>query len=448
MSRKATGTIEWVPADPKKGETRGHYRARISLKDGARPWIDFDPGPRSDVAEKSARHRAEGIAEDARRRGLTAKDFGITTKAMRAEIAAAPDMSKWIETWLESRRARGHTSVRENESHWEHHIKAIVGGRHIRDWTQDDMRALSRDLDRKVQANEVRWKTSLNIWATASKMCRDSCTSKIDALRVRDDNPARDVAPPDRGAEISKQFLYPSEFARFVWCADVPAKWRLVVALAVFLYPRADELRELSWQDVDLDHGVIHIHRTKHRETGDAKSTKTKHPRRFSIEPRLIPLLKMMHDACGGEGKVCDMPSERDMARGLRRWLWKANVRRSELHYDTPTTKKITFHDLRATGVTWEAVRGTDPLKIQQRAGHEDFATTQGYIRTAEAVRAGFGQVFPSLPEFKKERLRTGPDPESSGESSGAENRALTIENYCGADGTRTRGLRRDRPAL
>jgi len=58
----------------------------------------------------------------------------------------------------------------------------------------------------------------------------------------------------------------------------------------------------------------------------------------------------------------------------------------------------ITWHDLRATGLTWMAVRGDDPLKIQQRAGHSDFATTQLYVRTAEAVRDGFGEPFPPLP--------------------------------------------------
>jgi hypothetical protein len=45
------------------------------------------------------------------------------------------------------------------------------------------------------------------------------------------------------------------------------------------------------------------------------------------------------------------------------------------------------------------AIRGDDPLKIQQRAGHADFNTTQGYIRTAEAVREGFGRPFPRLPD-------------------------------------------------
>jgi hypothetical protein len=43
-------------------------------------------------------------------------------------------------------------------------------------------------------------------------------------------------------------------------------------------------------------------------------------------------------------------------------------------------------------------VRGDDPLKIAQRAGHTDFATTQGYIRRAEELRAGYGETFPPLP--------------------------------------------------
>jgi hypothetical protein len=37
-------------------------------------------------------------------------------------------------------------------------------------------------------------------------------------------------------------------------------------------------------------------------------------------------------------------------------------------------------------------------LKIKQRAGHTTFQTTEGYIREAEAVRQGFGDVFPTLP--------------------------------------------------
>lgn len=43
-------------------------------------------------------------------------------------------------------------------------------------------------------------------------------------------------------------------------------------------------------------------------------------------------------------------------------------------------------------------MRGDDPLKIQRAAGHAVFQTTEGYIRDADALREGFGKVFPELP--------------------------------------------------
>jgi hypothetical protein len=87
------------------------------------------------------------------------------------------------------------------------------------------------------------------------------------------------------------------------------------------------------------------------------------------------------------------------MARNFRRWLWKAGVRRAALHETNAQSQNITWHDLRATGATWMAVRGDDPLKIMQRCGHRDYGTTLRYVREAEAVRDGFGDPFPALPQ-------------------------------------------------
>jgi len=118
-------------------------------------------------------------------------------------------------------------------------------------------------------------------------------------------------------------------------------------------------------------------------------------------------MLSAMHDEKEGEGLVVALPSERAMARNVRRWLWKAGVRRPELHEGPPTEAR---HDLHATGATWMAVRGDDdPLKIKQRCGHTTFATTEIYIREAEAVREGFGEVFLVLPEVLIQfvRIRT-----------------------------------------
>jgi integrase len=394
---KRTGTIHRY-APPKPGEQLGHYVVRCSAPDGSRPIFHLDPSPESPAAEVAARKVAEDISAELSRKGLGAARS--RKRAVRDAAATASDgMEAWLALWIVERKRRGYTSTPENRSHYVEHIEPAIGPKHVRDWTADDLRILTRVLDAKVQDGKLSWKSAANVWGTATKMCKDASSSKLDALRVRTDNPAAGVLGPDRGARTVKQYLYPSEFLKFVSCEDVPLVWRRAVAIAIYVFPRAGELRVLRWEDVDLAHGTIHIHRARDRNTGEEKPTKTAVARRFSIEANLRPLLKAMHDARGANAHVSELPSERDMARGFRRWLAKAGVNRAELHTSSRTRKAMTFHDLRATGLTWLAVRGDDPLKIMQRAGHVDFATTQGYIREAEAVREGFGDVFPPLPQ-------------------------------------------------
>jgi hypothetical protein len=45
-----------------------------------------------------------------------------------------------------------------------------------------------------------------------------------------------------------------------------------------------------------------------------------------------------------------------------------AGVKRAELHRTDKTRKALTWHDLRATGVTWMAIRGDDLQRIQHPA--------------------------------------------------------------------------------
>ena len=163
---------------------------------------------------------------------------------------------------------------------------------------------------------------------------------------------------------------------------------------------RGREVNALRWEDVDLDRGIVLIHRSFNRETGEVKSTKSDTARRIPIEPELRPLLRAMHEESGGQGPVVAVAgTNRKLSRQVRRCLALAGVEREELFAMGDATRKaMTFHDLRATGITWCAVRGDDALKIKQRAGHASFSTTEGYIREAENLREGFGMVFPPLP--------------------------------------------------
>ena len=368
----------------------GRLQGQVQYADGSRKRLKPFPKGTSDLMarERTAYHAA-----------IYAKIYPKKAKQEVSQELPDTPMGRWVKAWLADRTARGYSSVRDNTAHYLLHIAPSAGVKHVRDWDRDDFRKLSRDLDAKVQDKKLAWKSAINIWATATKMAGDAAESKKDEIRCRADNPATGVRGPDRGDDVGEQCLYPSEFLRFVACDKVPQRWRRIVALAIYLYPRDAELRALQCRDLDLEHVSMRITKALSKRTGEIKATKGRRHRTVTIEDAIVPLLALIKEEQEETGAlVPDMPSERDMARGLRRWLKKAGVDRHELHYRTPTTRPIRFHDLRATGITWMAIRGDDPLKIQHRAGHTDFETTQRYIRMAEASREGFGIVFPELP--------------------------------------------------
>lgn len=204
---------------------------------------------------------------------------------------------------------------------------------------------------------------------------------------------------------------HPSEFEAFAQCEDVPLTWRVALAVAVYTYLRDAELRVLAPSDVDVEHGVVSVNRAWDRRKREIKPTKGRRRRLVPIEPAILPLLSQLKSEAEKAGRAtlfAGLPSERDMARGLRRYRKKAGVERSELHEPTPTTRPIRFHDARSTGITWMAVRGDDAFEIQRRAGHRKIETTDRYVRLAEAVSSdAFGSVFSSLPGFVRGFVRS-----------------------------------------
>jgi hypothetical protein len=103
--------------------------------------------------------------------------------------------------------------------------------------------------------------------------------------------PATDVRGPDRGDDAGEQCLYPSEFLQFVECEQVPLRWRRIVALATYFYPRDAEIRALQCRDVDTEHLSMKITKAIDRRTGQVKATKGRRHRNVPIEVNAVPLL-------------------------------------------------------------------------------------------------------------------------------------------------------------
>ena len=392
---KRSGTLEGPFTD---ANGKRFWRGKVRLQDGSRSRVEI-PDPKL-YSETASRNHVAFCQED--EDATHAIYLAKLAKLARPKVATAPVVTdegdRWFGAWEAARIKRGLSSVRDNRRHFMSYIRPAVRGKHVRDWTSEDGRAIVALLDSLIAGGEISAKYAGNIWGTATKMSADAVKSKVETLRVRQDNPLRDVEGPDDGDERTKQFLYPSEFVQLVSCADIPSRWRRAIVLAIYAFPRAGELRALRWEDVDLAHGLITVHQAFDRRTRETGSTKSGKGRNVPIEPTLVPLLRVMHAERDESGLVCPMPNR--MASRLREWLTKAGVTRRALTDETSeTTKPLAWHDLRATGLTWCAVRGDEPMKIMQRAGHADLATTMLYVRTADAVGTSFGNVFPTLPD-------------------------------------------------
>ncbi len=414
--RPATGSIKWRfdpdRVDPETGKLAPGFRwwGRVTKADGSRPFVSLDASI-LEHEEERARVCAVETADWFRENPHVDAEVGFT-------------VSEYATKWHAWREARGLTCVKDDRARLRNHVLDVLGPLDVRKVTRLDLERLVERLDKRISKGEMGWKVAALAWSNVARMFKDACSAKKLDLRVRADNPADNVQPPERGTKKEKQYLWPSEFLALVSCPKVPRRWRVLFSLAVYMYARAGEIEALGWEDVTFDTMTIHIHRSvdRVRKRGKVKSTKTGVSRRIPMEAELYPLLRMLHDEAGGKGRVvAAMPSPGMLSRKLKHYLAKAGVKRAELFAADATRKAITFHDLRATGITWMAARGDDPLRVKQRAGHSSFSTTEGYIREAENLGASFGRVFPPLPDLAR------------GFGSGLDSAELETENLSGS---------------
>ena len=416
-----------------------HFKARITLNDGSREWIHLRPG----LTREAAKAKARELSERARSQNRVKIDGRSTTSGARGGRETVED---WADRWLTDREKRGIANVSTDRWNLGKYLFERFGDLPMTSVTRDDVESVVEKLDRRIADGEISWKTAANVWSTIAKMFADASNSKVRSLRVRSDNPALGVRGPDRGGKKAKTYLYPDELLVLASSEKVPLADRRLVALAVYLFVRPGELEALTWDDVDLEHKTVAVHASIDRRTDKETTTKTEVPRKNPIEPELVPLLKVMRNACGGKGRVAP-PMLAKLAPFLRRCLKLAGVKRPALSPSSPTVKPITFYDLRATGITWMAVRGDKPQVIQRRAGHTRYETTDGYIREAENLDpTAFGTPFPPLPPSLLGAKSSG---ESSSGRGGVRITSRTrTEKRGGGAGNRTRVRKRLAPCF
>jgi len=457
MPRAPTGTVEYRQAT---GTAPSGWWARVTCADKSRPWLPLTRGsewPNTPQGRERAKEAARGLSERIREKGLGAvqpSGPAAGVASVKSKPSEADTVDGFAKLWLDDRDRRGLRSRKTDEGRYRIHIAPTIGTKAIRDVQPDDLRAVVESLDTAVREDRMAWLTAVKCWALVTKMFADSCQSKTTTLRIRHDDPTRSVKGPDRGETKSKQWLYPVEVSKLLACQgdEVPQEWQRLYALAIYLYLRPGELAALTWDDVNFEQAYVNVCKALDFKSGTIKTTKTKTTRKVPIQPSLVPLLRHLHEESGGKGRVIEFPQLDGLADTLRGHLTAAGVTRSDLHDDGKTAKRITFDDLRATGITWEVLAKTEHVRIMQRAGHEQFETTLGYIREADAVGLNAGEPFP-LPELllktKPQRIVTA---NRHAKKRGNRFNSLTARNVRGEGGApgmiRTCDIRFRRPTL
>jgi integrase len=379
--------------------------------------------------------------EFAHRMSLEILEKGAT-QAVAAQGSKDETVSEWCKRWRAWRVKMGYVkSESEDSKNFRNHIEPLIGGLPMRLVSAANIEAVVERLDARIVDPEkpMSWKTARNAWVCLRAMFRDAVTAKPSSkLRVdREDNPTLTVAPPEKpkkgSREKLKTFLYPSEYlelmtAPAIWDPDqgeaktrsanvarakAAQRWMRIFTIAIYMSVRGKELKALTWEWTDLEHWVAKIEmqassNADHRRTGrDAEDPKCGSFREFDIEPELRPLLlAMFHEARAANGGRTPsgrifptFPTEKDLARRLRKYLELAKCTRPELSTRNAHRVPMRFHDLRATGITWMAMRGDDAIHIQELAGHKSLVTTEKYIRKVNRLRgADWGAPFPPIP--------------------------------------------------
>lgn len=396
MSRERTGALEpagkWPNGSPR-------FRFRLRLGDGSKsPRFDVPEG----LDEKGARTFIAGMQaqEDARGELLAAKLRAADDKARELGAIEGESANVWFARYAPTIDC-GENHRRIVKAIWSKWVSPVLGSKCMRTLTRDDVEDVRDALDRAVDSETIRHTTARNAWSVVTGAFKAACSSRDRTLRVHTAPLTYQVLPPKRGESRQRPWLYPNEWRELAACADVPIEWRQTYAIALYTGLRPNELRALTWADVDAKGKQINVSKAYDAQSKTVKAPKTTAGQRtVPIEPELAPLLEVLRGDDGALVVPLMSDGEDHLAQRFRDDLKLAGVTRARLVADNATEEPIDFRGLRDSCATHWALAGVNDKRIQRRLGHASNLTTDRYIKAAESFDVdAIGEPFPALPK-------------------------------------------------
>lgn len=348
--------------------------------------------PDGQTRRVKARGRSRSAAETALKQALAKRlhSDGELTGDSRVREAG--------EQWLAQRReqaAAGDIAPRtleKYESVWRLHILGSLGGLRLREATTSRCEAWQVKLRRRVSAEEARKARAVLSGVLGYAL-------RMDAIAT---NPVRDLSPIPGGRKRQPRAMTAQERAAWLaWLdanvaedprrprkaeprspeqtADVIAGRALGDISRIMLATggRVGEVMALSWDDVDLEHGTVHLrhHIVRVKGEGLARMPGTKRG-----DGRLLRLPSWAADVLwrrrvASEGATPVFPDElggwRDPNQVMRWIRWS----RDEAGFGW-----LTSHVFRQTVITILDEAGLSTRTVADQVGHSNIAQTQSYM--------------------------------------------------------------------
>ncbi len=198
-------------------------------------------------------------------------------------------------------------------------------------------------------------------------------------------------------------YLMPEEESQLLACTDVPLVYRVFFGVLDREGLRVSELRELRWENLDLERGLLTLDQNK---TDDARVWKMDDGVVAALEKwkeRQSPRVRragfvIAHPRTGRrfpKGKAAPV---------LRRSLRKAGIEREGILESTNGSMALRGHDLRSTFITIALANGKTEAWVSDRTGHKSSAMIYRYKRAArthaEAELGTLSRLDQAIPEL------------------------------------------------
>jgi integrase len=152
---------------------------------------------------------------------------------------------------------------------------------------------------------------------------------------------------------------------------------------------RSGELYALTWPDIDLDAGVIHINKQWTNKDGICQP-KNREWRTIPIGPNLKEFLQSyQREEPGFKATLFDARTGEEAKRTdyvlprLDEWTNGMQAQVTREFCETIGVTQTKFHDLRATFITNLLASGVPLVKVMSIVGHRKMSTTDIYLRLA-----------------------------------------------------------------